>query len=165
MRPVDCLRDRGARKPELKKPLPVIASLVLRMAHAIGPHGQGKLAASPRRLSADAVGFVQSAFSGSHLAGLSASSRRMRLGSFHAAKFRFPNAGRVERWEMPDMLMAEPIADLSLASRGRCLLQFSFDQGSADAFNPSADHWSDHAIGRSIRRFAPRPRGSASVLN
>ena len=40
------------------------------------------------------------------------------------------------------MLMAEPIADLSSASRGRCLLQFSFDQGSADAFSPSADHWS-----------------------
>jgi tRNA U34 5-methylaminomethyl-2-thiouridine-forming methyltransferase MnmC len=58
------------------------------------------------------------------------------------------------------MLMAEPIADLSSASRGRCLLQFSFDQGWADAFSPSADHWSDHAIGRSIRRFAPKPRGS-----
>lgn len=58
------------------------------------------------------------------------------------------------------MLTAEPIADLSSASRGRCLLQFSFDQGSAGALSPSADHWSDHAIGRSIRRFAPKPRGS-----
>jgi hypothetical protein len=27
-------------------------------------------------------------------------------------------------------------------------------------FSPSADHWSDHAIRRSIRRFAPKPRGS-----
>ncbi len=65
---------------------------------------------------------------------------------------------------MPDMLMAEPIADLSSASRGRCLLQFSFDQGSADAFSPSADHWSDHAIGRSIRRFAPKPREISTGL-
>ena len=58
------------------------------------------------------------------------------------------------------MLTAEPIADLSSASPAPYLLQFSFDQGSADAFSPSADHWSDHVTGRSIRRFAPKPRGS-----
>ena len=37
------------------------------------------------------------------------------------------------------------------------------DQAWAGVFSPSADHWSDHAIGRSIRRFAPKPRGAVHL--
>src|SRR5258707_14995753 len=41
-----------------------------------------------------------------------------------------------------------------IANRSDC------NQCSADALNPNADHWSGHAIGRSIRRLTPKPRGS-----
>jgi hypothetical protein len=34
------------------------------------------------------------------------------------------------------------------------------NQRSAGALSPNADHWSRHAIGRSIRRLTPKPRGS-----
>jgi hypothetical protein len=30
----------------------------------------------------------------------------------------------------------------------------------SDVISPNADHWSGHAIGRSIRRLTPKPRGS-----
>jgi DNA-binding transcriptional LysR family regulator len=34
------------------------------------------------------------------------------------------------------------------------------NQRAAGALSPNADHWSGHAIGRSIRRLTPKPRGS-----
>jgi hypothetical protein len=40
---------------------------------------------------------------------------------------------------------------------------FLFDQARAGAFRPSADHWSDHTIGRSIRRLAPKATRKSTV--
>ena len=34
------------------------------------------------------------------------------------------------------------------------------NQGATGALSPNADHWFGHAIGRSIRRLTPKPRGS-----
>ena len=41
-----------------------------------------------------------------------------------------------------------------IANRSDC------NQRSAGTLSPNADHWSGHAIGRSIRRLTPKPRGS-----
>src|SRR5262245_28744505 len=41
-----------------------------------------------------------------------------------------------------------------IANRSDC------NQRSAGALSPNADHWSGHAIGSSIRRLTPKPRGS-----
>ena len=35
-----------------------------------------------------------------------------------------------------------------------------FDQSRAGGLRPSADHCSDHVIGRSIKRLVPKPRGN-----
>ena len=38
------------------------------------------------------------------------------------------------------------------------------NQGAAGALSPSADHWFGHAIGRSINRLTPKPRGSRPLI-
>ena len=77
---------------------------------------------------------------GVHSAGTTDLGRRTRKNRVSDAEFWVPDraAGRISE----------------IANRSDC------NQRSTGALSPNADHWSGQAIGRSIRRLTPKPRGS-----